>query len=148
MTRHHAELDVEIEIGMLRLDPRIGRAAHRRLDEVAPVINVAAHHHPERAVGAAVGPHRGLVAVGGREHRKVRRLQFAVGVEIDRALGEDALPVDQDVLEAQPADFLLDQRERHARLPSRRLDPARQQILDLGVGQIGFDIEAARRGLP
>ena len=30
MAGHHAELDVEIEIGMARLDLRIGRAGHRR----------------------------------------------------------------------------------------------------------------------
>jgi hypothetical protein len=56
MPRHHAELDVEIEIGMFGLDPRIGRAPIAALIEVASVIDVAAHHHPKRAIGAAVGP--------------------------------------------------------------------------------------------
>ena len=85
MTGHHAQLDVEIEIGMARLDLAIVRPGHRRFDEVAAVVNVAAHRHPQRAVGPTVDLHRRLIAVGGRVDRKVRRLQIAFAVELDGA---------------------------------------------------------------
>ena len=41
-----------------------GAAGHRRFDEAAPVINVAAHGHPQRAVGATFRFEGGLVPVG------------------------------------------------------------------------------------
>ena len=69
-------------------------------------------------------------------------MQVAVAVELDDALGEHALAVDHEIVEAD-AGLVLDQGERRARRPARRLDPARQQILDLHRRQIGLDVEPA-----
>src|SRR4029079_13797719 len=73
-TDDRAELEVEIDIlVVLSLAVARSAAAHRRLDEAAAVIDVAAYGHAQRAVGAAVGLERRLVAVGQAEHGEIRR---------------------------------------------------------------------------
>ena len=118
-------------------------AGHRRFDEAAAVIDVAAHHHAQRAVGPAIGLERGLVAVGQVEDREVRRQRPR------RASSTSTVPL----TEAPGASItrsskrvdcgLVDQREGRARRPARRLRPARQQIVDLRLGQVGLDRKAA-----
>ena len=69
-----AELDVEIEIGML-LAWLFGSPAPASddLTKLRAVIDVAAHDHAQRAVVGAVGLERNLVAVRQREDREIRR---------------------------------------------------------------------------
>ena len=141
-----AEPDVEVdvlELGALGLRRR--RSRHRRLDEAAAVIDVAAQRHAQRAVGAALGPQRRLVAVGEIEIRQVRGLDVARAVALDRALDQKARPFDRQIVEAhelRPAGH----DEGHARLPSGRLDPARQQLVDPRLCKVGLDRIAAVAG--
>ena len=73
---------------------------HRRLDEAAAVIDVAAHGHAQRAVGAAIGLERRLVAVGQAEDGEIRRHHVAGTIDLDRALDRSAWRFDHQVLEA------------------------------------------------
>ena len=72
---------------------------HRRLDEAAAVVDLAAHRHPQRAVRPALGLQRRLVAVGQAEDREIRRHDVAGSVELDRALDRSAGRFDHEVLE-------------------------------------------------
>ena len=119
---------------------------HRRLDEHPAVVDVAAHGDAQRAVGGAIGLQGHLVAIGGGEHRKVRGLHLTIGIEFNRAAGEDAGPVDQQIVEPHRG-LVLDEGERRARRTSCRLDPAGQQAVDLQWREIGFDVEPARLGV-
>ena len=75
-----AELDIEIEVGCFCLALLGGRAGQRRLDEIAAVIDIAAHGDAQRAVAAAIGLERRLVAVGQRKDRKIRRRRFRLSL--------------------------------------------------------------------
>ena len=115
-------------------------AAEERLDETAPVIDVAAHRDPQRVVGAALRLHAGLVAVGHGEDREIRRRQIALVVEFDIAAHIHARAVDRDVLET--GGLVAGQHgEGRAVRAAGGLHPAGQQIVDPGRRQIGFDRE-------
>ena len=126
----------------LLLDLIAGGPGHRGLDEVAAVVEVAAHHHPQRAVGSALRLQRGLVAVRQREDRKTRALDLPGIVELERALDRGPGRIDDDVVETdgwRPAD----DGEARVRGLARWLDPARQQIVDARLRHVGLDREPA-----
>ena len=109
-----AELEVEIDIlVVLLLAVARAAAAHRRLDEAAAVIDVAAHGHPQRAVGTAVRLERRLVAVGKAEDGEIRRHDVAGAIDLDRAFDRSAGPFDHQILEAGAGGF-ADERECRA----------------------------------
>ncbi len=90
VAKDRAELDVEVEVGLFALGLcRLG-AGKRRLDEIGPVENVAAHRHPQHAVAGAVGFERHLVATRQAEHREICRHDVVGTVEFDAALHIDA----------------------------------------------------------
>ena len=141
-THDGADLDVEVDVPASCLPWVDGRTGHRRFDEISAIIDVAAHHHPQRAVGTALGLEHGLVAVRKVEGRETRRLNLATIVGFDRALDGRAGPVDHDVIKAgrgRPAD----DRKRRMRGLSARLGPSRQQIIDSRLGQIRVDRKPA-----
>ena len=138
-----AELEVEIDILVVLLFA-VARAAaaHRRLDEAAAVIDIAAHGHAQRTVGAAIRFQRRLVSVGRAEDGKIRRQHVAGRIDLDHAFDRSARRFDHQILEARHP-RLVDQRERRTTRAAGGLRPPRQQIVDLGLGQVGLDREAA-----
>ena len=137
-----AELDVEVDVDR-PLGGLARRAAARRgLDEVAAVIDVAAHDHAQRAVRRAFDLEADAVAVGETVGRKVGRLQFAGAVEFDRSLDAAAGAFDQKIVDADRL-RLGRQREGRARRLAGRLHPARHQAVDLRRREIGLDGETA-----
>ena len=115
-----AEPDVDVDVLELRvLGLARRRAGHRRLDEAAAVIDVAAHRDAQRAVGAALGPQRRLVAVGEVEAGQVRGLDVAGCRRLDRAFDQQcpgpSIERSSKPHELRPAGH----DEGHARLPAR-----------------------------
>ena len=143
---HRAELDVEIEIGLLLLG-LLGRlAGERGFHEIAPVIDVAAHGDVQHAVAAAIGLQRHLVAAGQREDRQIGRHDIAGVVEFDRAFHIGARAVDRQIVEAHRFRRLAERVSRPRRLAGRLL-PARQQVVDSGRREIGFHFQPVVGGV-
>ena len=102
------------------------RARHHPLDEAASVIDIAAHRDFEDAVRGPFRPERGLVAVGGGIDREIGQRDPSLAVDLDRALHQDAGPIDHDVLESGRTLRLVGENEVGAACSAARLGPARQ----------------------
>ena len=132
-----AELDVEIEIQLLGLGFFRHHAGQRGLHEIGSVEDVAAHRHAQRAVAAAVGLERGLVALRQAEHREIRRHDVARAVEFDRAFHVRARTGDGEIVDMHGL-ACLEHRIGGVRRLAGRLHPTRQQVVDLHRCQIGI----------
>src|SRR5262249_41477253 len=136
-----AEFDVDIDILVLLLLVA-ARAGQRRFDEAASVINIAAHGHAQRAIGAPFRFEGSLVPVRKGKDREICGDDVPGGIDLDGAFDRSAGGFDHQIFEPRPR-RLVDEGEGRATGATRRLQPSRQQIVDLGRREIGLDGKAA-----
>src|SRR4051812_30575736 len=131
ITGDSTELQIEIDIDILGLALGVCLPArNRRFDEAATVEYVAAHRDFQDAVRTSFGFERGLVALGWRIGREIRREKIAVLVDLQCPLDQRAGAFDEDVFKPRRLRLLHHVESRASGLAGQ-LDPARQNVVEL-----------------
>ncbi len=117
---HGAELHVEVNIGC----PPPGlclsdNSAGQRPDEVAPVVDLAAHDDVQRSVWPTFDFERRIVSIGETVGLEIGRLQLARAVELDRTLDAVTGALDRQIVDADR--LRLGRQSQRGALPAGRL---------------------------
>src|SRR6202022_1913250 len=82
-----------------------------------------------------------FIPVGETEDGKVCKNDFTPRIDLDHSFDGNAWRLNDQILEAG-ALRLLDHGEAGTRVFARILRPSREQVIDLGLGEVGFDRQA------